>query len=76
MLDMYTAILSIVKATMFVDQIFSRFDQDNSGTIDFKVSQTIFIIQCLVSTYDNSLQGASFLSYCVRFGRLCGRKSM
>ena len=38
MMDMYSAVLSIAKATMFVDQIFEKFDTDNDGFIDFKVS--------------------------------------
>ena len=38
MLNMYSDVLSIAKANMFVDQIFSKFDKDNNGTIDFKVS--------------------------------------
>ena len=37
MLEMYTAVLSLRKATIFVDEIFSKYDKDNSGTIDFKV---------------------------------------
>ena len=38
MMDMFCAILSVQKATIFVDQIFTKFDTDNNGTIDFKVS--------------------------------------
>ena len=38
MLDMYSDVLSIAKANMFVDQIFTKFDKDSNGTIDFKVS--------------------------------------
>ena len=37
MMDMYSAVLSIAKATMFVEQIFEKFDTDNDGFIDFKV---------------------------------------
>ena len=37
MLEMYTAVLSLRKATIFVDEIFTKYDKDNSGTIDFKV---------------------------------------
>ena len=37
---MYSSILPGMKAKTFVDQIFQRFDSDNSGTIDFKVYTT------------------------------------
>ena len=37
MMDMYSAVLPGMKAKTFVDQIFQRFDSDNSGSIDFKV---------------------------------------
>ena len=37
MLEMYSSVLSVAKATMFVEQIFTKFDTDNDGTIDFKV---------------------------------------
>lgn len=37
MLEMYSSVLSVAKATMFVDQIFTKFDTDNDGFIDFKV---------------------------------------
>ena len=40
MMDMYCAILTIKKATIFVDQISTKFDTDNNGTIDFKVTLT------------------------------------
>ena len=40
MMDMYSSILPGMKAKTFVDQIFQRFDSDNSGTIDFKVYTT------------------------------------
>merc|ERR1719394_1304579 len=36
MLEMYSSVLSVAKATMFVEQIFTKFDTDNDGTIDFK----------------------------------------
>ena len=39
MMDMYSSVLSIAKATMFVNQIFEKFDTDNDGSIDFKVGQ-------------------------------------
>lgn len=41
MLDMYNAVLSVRKATTFVEVIFSQFDTDNNGQIDFKVSRTV-----------------------------------
>ena len=37
MMKMYEAVLSQEKAQEFVDQIFKKFDSDNSGEIDFKV---------------------------------------
>ena len=41
MQDMYNAVLSVSKATTFVEVIFSQFDTDNNGQIDFKVSRTV-----------------------------------
>lgn len=38
MLKMYIDVLSNDKAKKFVEQIFSKYDTDNSGAIDFKVS--------------------------------------
>jgi Ca2+-binding EF-hand superfamily protein len=38
MMEMYQAVLSEEKARVFVDQIFTKFDTDNSGEIDFKGS--------------------------------------
>ena len=38
MMEMYSAVLSVKKAEIFVDQIFSKFDTDENGSIDFKVS--------------------------------------
>ena len=40
-MGMYLAVLSEAKAKVFVDQIFAKFDTDNSGEIDFKVSFTV-----------------------------------
>ena len=37
MLKMYIDVLSNDKAKKFVEQIFSKYDTDNSGAIDFKV---------------------------------------
>ena len=37
MMKMYEGVLSKEKAKEFVDQIFNKFDSDNSGEIDFKV---------------------------------------
>ena len=36
-LDMYSMILPVGNARVFVDQIFRIFDKDGNGTIDFKV---------------------------------------
>jgi len=36
MMDMYASVLVGAKAKTFVDQIFQKFDSDNSGSIDFK----------------------------------------
>jgi S-adenosylmethionine synthetase len=44
MMDMYQAVLSEEKARAFVDQIFTKFDIDNSGEIDFKVGQASYPI--------------------------------
>ena len=38
MIKMYSSVLTVEKAAIFVDQIFSTFDTDNNGNIDFKVS--------------------------------------
>ena len=38
LLNMYVNVLSNAKAKTFVNQIFSKYDTDNSGSIDFKVS--------------------------------------
>ena len=35
-LDMYSMILPVGNAKLFVDQIFRIFDKDGNGTIDFK----------------------------------------
>ena len=37
MMEMYSSVLPGMKAKTFVDQIFHKFDRDNSGSIDFKV---------------------------------------
>ena len=46
MMEMYQAVLSEEKARVFVDQIFNKFDTDNSGEIDFKVGQASRPIFC------------------------------
>ena len=51
LLEMYTAVLSLRKATLFVDDIFSKYDKDNSGTIDFKVKLNKFYIEVLQNLY-------------------------
>ena len=38
MMEMYSSVLTGTKSRTFVDQIFQKFDSDNSGSIDFKVS--------------------------------------
>ena len=50
MMEMYNGVLSVSKATKFVEEIFIKFDRDNNGHIDFKV---VFHIQ-----YDIKLQYA------------------
>ena len=52
MMDMYSAVLSVQKATIFVEQIFKKFDSDLNGSIDFKVrskrgSSTIVSLQSM-----------------------------
>ena len=42
MMEMYNGVLSVSKATKFVEEIFIKFDRDNNGHIDFKV---VFHIQ-------------------------------
>ena len=44
MMEMYQAVLSEEKARAFVGQIFTKFDTDNSGEIDFKVGQSSYPI--------------------------------
>ena len=44
MMEMYVAVLSEEKAKVFVSQIFTKFDTDDSGEIDFKVSPAFVII--------------------------------
>ena len=41
MMEMYSSVLTGTKSRTFVDQIFQKFDSDNSGSIDFKVSISI-----------------------------------
>ena len=43
MMEMYNGVLSVSKATKFVEEIFNKFDRDNNGHIDFKV---VFHITC------------------------------
>ena len=47
MTQMYNGVLSVSKATKFVEEIFIKFDRDNNGHIDFKV---VFHIQFIHST--------------------------
>ena len=55
-LDMYSMILPVGNAQLFVDQIFRIFDKDGSGTIDFKVSNI-------------TSKGSSFFVFEFDFGR-------
>ena len=41
MMEMYNGVLSVSKATKFVEEIFIKFDRDNNGHIDFKVVEHI-----------------------------------
>ncbi len=41
MVDMYSSVLQPERAELFVNQMFEKFDMDNSGGIDFKVSDAI-----------------------------------
>ena len=47
MMEMYGAVLPPEKAKVFVDQIFLKFDSDESDTIDFKVKVEPFPISDL-----------------------------
>ena len=38
---MYSMILPVANAKVFVDQIFRIFDKDGNGDIDFKVNYTV-----------------------------------
>ena len=42
-MEMYTMILPVENAKLFVDQIFRIFDKDGNGSIDFKVCETFLI---------------------------------
>ena len=42
---MYSMILPVANAKVFVDQIFRIFDKDGNGDIDFKVFMTTHMIQ-------------------------------
>lgn len=44
MMEMYSSVLSIHKATKFVEEIFLKYDTDNNGFIDFKVTFNSFRI--------------------------------
>ena len=51
MMDMYSSVLPGMKAKTFVDQIFQKFDSDNSGSIDFKVDFLLVDIKSLFSKF-------------------------
>ena len=42
MIKMYSSVLTVEKAAIFVDQIFYKFDTDNNGNIDFRVTTWLF----------------------------------
>ena len=48
-MEMYTMILPVENAKLFVDQIFRIFDKDGNGSIDFKVCKS-----CLVKGFSSS----------------------
>ena len=50
MMEMYNGVLSVSKATKFVEEIFIKFDRDNNGHIDFKV---VFHIQYDIKLHYN-----------------------
>ena len=57
-LDMYSMILPVGNAKVFVDQIFRIFDKDGNGTIDFKVIVLInarWVMEFLTRGYKSSL---------------------
>ena len=43
MLKMYIDVLSNDKAKRFVEQIFTKYDTDNSGAIDFRVKNVFHV---------------------------------
>ena len=49
LLGMYIDVLSNAKAKQFVNQIFSKYDTDNSGSIDFKVQSSKWKRKCFLS---------------------------
>ena len=51
MMDMYASVLVGAKAKTFVDQIFQKFDSDNSGSIDFKVSFLLVLAPVTKKTF-------------------------
>ena len=51
MMEMYNGVLSVSKATKFVEEIFIKFDRDNNGHIDFKVVFHIRFTYCLVQPW-------------------------
>ena len=53
MLEMYSDVLSNRKASIFVDQIFAKYDTDLNGTIDFKVRK--------LRVYSNSFYDQEFM---------------
>ena len=50
-LDMYTMILPVGNAKVFVDQIFRIFDKDGNGTIDFKVCTSMLAYLVMLKNF-------------------------
>ena len=61
---MYSMILPVANAKVFVDQIFRIFDKDGNGDIDFKVFMTTHMIQGVPHGYSQVLyRGACPFSF-------------
>ena len=48
----FHSVLSVAKANMFVDSIFSKYDTDNDGHIDFKVKEFFIDFQFNISVHE------------------------
>ena len=51
MMEMYASVLTVQKASIFVDQIFNKFDTDNNGSIDFKVTVVSVSLQHFIQDF-------------------------